>query len=311
MDPQPYPLDPTGTAIRLEWPHLPPGVRRAVEERCGAPVLAAHSRDSGFTSGVATVLLCADGTQHFLKAASAKAQRAFAHVYALEATRLALLPPGLPVPCLSWSATVEDWVVVLTSYVEGDTPRRPWHGSDLQVCLDALDDLAETAVPASLELPTFAEEMAAWPQAWTQARVPNHPERRDEAAELAAAFAQHTAGDCLVHTDPQADNWLLDGEGGATLCDWKWPVRGAAWVDSVLLLASAHGDGVDVDTVMAGHPRLRDVPAEAVDSLLALAAGYFLRAGCESVPPNSPHVRDHQYWTGTVCWLWLAERRRW
>ena len=311
MDPQAYPLDPTGTAIRLEWPHLPPGVRKAVEDQCGAPVLTAESRDAGFTSGIATVLTCADGSQHFLKAASAKAQRAFAQVYAQEAARLARLPSGLPAPTLAWSATVENWVVVLTSHVEGDTPRRPWRAGDLAACLDTLEEVAAAPVPALLDLPTFADEMAAWPRAWADVRVPSHPERRDEAAALAAAFAQHTAGDSLVHTDPQADNWLLDGDGGAILCDWKWPARGAAWVDSFLLLASARGDGVDVEAVIADRPTLRDVPSEAVDSLLALAAGYFLRAGCGSVPPNSPHVRDHQYWTGTVCWLWLAERRRW
>ena len=311
MSVHPYPLDPTSTALRLEWPHLPPRVRDAVEARCGAPVLEAESRDAGFTNGVASVLTCADGSRHFLKAASTKAQRAIAVAYAEEAARLATLPAGTPAPGLTWTGTVEDWVVVLSHHVDGETPARPWRVEDVEACLDALERVTATSVSASLDLATFADEMAAWPQAWADVPVPSHPEHRAEAADLAAGFAAHTAGDALVHTDAQADNWLLGTDGGAVLCDWKWPVRGAAWLDAYLLLASAYGDGVDVNAVIADRPALRDVPDEAVDSLLALAAGYFLRAGCGSVPPNSPHVRDHQYWTGTVCWLWLAARRRW
>ena len=52
---------------------------------------AASSQTSGFTPGFASVLECGDGSRHFVKAASAKAQRMFADAYRaeLETNRLA------------------------------------------------------------------------------------------------------------------------------------------------------------------------------------------------------------------------------
>ena len=76
------------TAQRLTWPHLPPAVRALVEEHCGSPVVDAVSQGGGFTPGFASVLTCADGTRHFVKAASAKAQRMFAESYREEARKL-------------------------------------------------------------------------------------------------------------------------------------------------------------------------------------------------------------------------------
>lgn len=308
---QGYPLSPAATARRLEWSHLPPTVRDDVAARCGAPVLGAESRTGGFTPGVAAVLTCADGSQHFVKAASTRAQRAIAGAYAEEARRWTLLPEELPVARLRWSGTVDDWVVLLADPVDGEPPARPWEIADLEACLDALAVVAATPVSTDVASSTFADEMAGWPDAWEGLRVPTCPERHQEAAALAAGFAAHTDGDALVHTDPGGDNWLVGPGTPPVLTDWKWPVRGAAWIDSYLLLASAYGDGVDVAPLIASRPLLADVPSEAVDSLLALVAGYFLRAGCGPVPPSSPYVRDHQSWTGTVCWLWLAERRGW
>ena len=95
------------------------------------------------------------------------------------------------------------------------------------------------------------------------------------------------------------------------LCDWNWPVVGAAWLDTVFLLIGPRGDGLDVDAVLAGLPLTRDVPAESVDIVLALIAAYFLQSADAPVPPTSPYIRDAQRWQGEVCWHWLAERRGW
>jgi len=73
------------TAQRLTWPHLPPGVRAYIEHRCGSPVVDAASQGGGFTPGFASVLTCADGSRHFVKAASTKAQKLFAGSYREEA----------------------------------------------------------------------------------------------------------------------------------------------------------------------------------------------------------------------------------
>jgi hypothetical protein len=169
-----------------------------------------------------------------------------------------------------------------------------------------------TPAPADLDLPPAAEEFAAFPAYWDHLRAtrPALP-HLEEAAALAASFAEVTAGSTLVHTDVRDDNLLLTTDGQVLLCDWNWPMVGAAWLDSLLLLIGPRGDGLDVEAVMAGHPLLSAVPPEHVDVVLALVVGYFLKSADEPVPPTSPFLRDGQRWQGEVCWEWLCERRGW
>ena len=77
------------------------------------------------------------------------------------------------------------------------------------------------------------------------------------------------------------------------------------------MLIGPRGDGLDVESVIAARPLLRDVPAEHIDTVLALLVGYFFRQRDEPVPPTSPYLREHQSWQGEVCWAWLCERRGW
>lgn len=302
------------TARRLEWAHLPPHVRALVERECGAPVAEAISQGGGFTPGFASVLVGEDGRRHFVKAASAKAQRAVAHSYREEARRLAALPVEAPAPRLLWQHDRDDWVVLGIEYVDASAPRRPWLLPEVEASARMLELLADalTPAPASLELDPVADELADWPQAWEHVRAtrPDLP-HLDEAARLAAGFAAVTAGDTLVHTDVRDDNLLVTTDGRVLLCDWNWPAVGAAWLDTVLLLVGARGDGLDVDALLARLPLTRDVPPESIDSFLALVAGYFWRQGDERVPPTSPYLRDFQRWQGDVAWAWLAERRGW
>ena len=310
----PSPIPHGRTARRLEWAHLPPGVREAVEQRCGAPVSVATSQTSGFTPGFASVLQCEDGSRHFVKAASTRAQRLFADAYREEARKLAALPAAAPAPRLLWSLDVEDWFVLSTEYVEARAPHRPWRQPELQLCLDTLTAAVPvlTPAPVGLALPREAEEMADWPAYWDRLREPRADlPHLDEAAALAARHAEVMAGETVVHTDVRDDNLLLTTDGRVLLCDWNWPMLGAAWLDCLFLLIGPRGDGLDVEAVIAGHPLLSDVPAEDLDVVLALITGYFLKSAEDPVPPTSPYIRDAQRWQGEVCWAWLAERRGW
>ncbi len=301
------------TARRLDWAHLPPMVRAAVEDECGSPVESATSQDSGFTPGFASVLECVDGSRHFVKAASIKAQRPFADAYREEARKLAALPAAAPAPPLQWSLDVDDWFVISTQYVEARAPQRPWQQGELQLCLDMLVEAVPvlTPPPAELALPHASEEMAGWPAYWDTLRAGPDVPHLDEAAALAARFVQVMAGDTLVHTDVRDDNLLLTSDGRALLCDWNWPMVGAAWLDSLFLLIGPCGDGHDMEALIAGHPLLSVVPTEEIDVVLALVTGYFLKSANDPVPPTSPFLRDAQRWQGEVCWDWLCERRGW
>jgi hypothetical protein len=302
------------TARRLEWPFLPPHVRSMVESHCGSPVVEAVSQGSGFTPGFASVLTCADGSRHFVKAASTKAQRVFAGSYREEARKLSALPPSVPAPRLLWVHDADDWVVLGIEYVDARHPDRPWREGDLRSCLDMLATTAGALTPApdGLGLDDFATEFADWPAHWDHVRAtqPGFP-HLDEASALAARYREVTGGSTLVHTDVRDDNILLCADGRTVVCDWNWPVVGAAWLDTLLLLIGPRGDGLDVDAVLAREPLTRDVPAEHVDIVLALVTGYFFRQADQPVPHTSPHIREHQLWQGEVTWEWLAERRGW
>jgi hypothetical protein len=308
----PSPIPHGRTARRLEWNHLPAAVRRLVEERCGTTVVQAQSQGAGFTPGFASVLTGADGSRHFVKAASTAAQAMFARSYREEARKLGALPESAPAPRLLWVEDA-DWVVLGLEHVEASAPRRPWQPRQLDRCLDALELVADvlTPVPDAMELEPIAAELATWPAFWDDVRGQEELPHADEAAALAAAFAEGIAGHTVVHTDVRDDNLLLTTDGRTLLCDWNWPVAGAAWVDSLILLIGPRGDGVDVERVIAERRLLRDVPSEHVDRLLALVCGYFLRTAAEPVPSTSPYIRQAQRWQGEVCWDWLAERRGW
>ena len=306
------------TARRLEWPHLPAPLRALVERRCGSAVVEAISQGGGFTPGFASVLVCEDGSRHFVKAASVQAQRMFAEAYREEARKLAALPPGAPAAPLLWLFDSDDWVVLGIEYVEARAPRRPWRPADLDACVAMTAQLASTLTPPPDELASdsFVAEFAAWPAYWDKVRadppdLPGIAEHLDEAAALAARFAEVADGATLVHTDIRDDNLLLATDGRVLLCDWNWPVVGAAWLDTVLLMIGPRGDGLDVDAVLATSPLTRDVPGESVDIVIALVTAYFLVSAAQPVPPTSPYVRDAQRWQGEVCWRWLAERRGW
>jgi len=136
------------TARRLEWAHLPPHIRTVIERRTGSPVTTAESQTSGFTPGFASVLTCRDGSRHFVKAASLKAQRPFAESYREEARKLAGLPATTPAPRLLWKHDSDDWVVLGLEYVEARRPHRPWRPADLEAALGLVTDVAEALTPA-------------------------------------------------------------------------------------------------------------------------------------------------------------------
>jgi hypothetical protein len=313
LSPGAYPAPPGATARRLEWPFLPPNLRSYVERRCGSPVVEAVSQTSGFTPGFASVLVCEDGSRHFVKAASVKAQKTFADSYREEGRKLAALPGSVPAPRLLWMLD-DDWVVLGIEHVEARPPRRPWQQSDLDATLDALEAVADhlTPPPTGLHLDSAEDDLLPLVDGWATIRAhrPDLP-HLDEAESLARRIAEVCGGDTLAHTDIRSDNVLIDADGRALICDWNWPVRASDWFDSFAALIGPRGEGVDVDAVMSRRRLLRDVPAESVDIMLALYVGYFLSACEQPVPPTSPHLRDHQRWQGEVCWEWLAERRGW
>ncbi len=295
------------TARRLEWRFLPQHIRAEVEARLGAPVIDAESKTGGFTPGFASVLTCADDSRHFVKAASTIAQRAFADAYREEARKLAMLPDGIPAPPLRWIHDADDWVVLGFEYVEGRAPQRPWVPAELAAASRMAIAIAEQLTPAPEGIDRAVDDLATWPALWERV---DHPRAADCGA-LAAQYADVVDGDTLAHMDIRDDNLLVRPDGSTVLCDWNWPVRGAAWLDSLFLLIGPRGDGLDVEAHIAAHPLLAAVDPEHIDIVIALVLGYFSTAATQPVPPTSPYLRRAQAWQRDVLHGWLAERRGW
>lgn len=302
------------TARRLDWGLLPPVVRRFIEGKLGSKVAVADSQDAGFTPGFASVLTGEDGSRLFVKAASKKAQRPFAESYAEEARKLAALPAELPAPKLLWSHEDDLWVILGFEAVEGHNPRRPWQRVELDACLDTLETVAGLldTPPAGLRVQPIIEDMPGLLTGWDYVRR-THPDwpHLDEAAALAATCLEHPGNDALVHSDARDDNFLITGDGRALLCDWNWPTLGPVWMDLVDVLASAYGDGLDADAILAERALTRDADPDHIDGWLAALCGFMMENRDRPAPNSSPYLRVHARWYSEATWAWLASRRGW
>ncbi|MCW2855080.1 MAG: hypothetical protein JWR52_695 [Marmoricola sp.] len=298
------------TALRLEWKFLPREVRALVEDELGSPVVRAESKTSGFTPGFASVLTGADGSQVFVKAASKVAQAEIAASYTEEIRKLVLLGGAIPSPALQWFSKDEAWVLLGFEAVAARQPRRPWRPAELDRALDLAEQIAAstTDLPATLNLEPLVVDLPDLVTGWHHVD-PSWP-HRTEAAELAASLADVPA-DRFVHADLRDDNILFATDGRTLACDWNWPALGAVWQDTLDLLISAHGDGLDVDPMLGTRDLTRDVQADHIDAWLAGVCGFMLNASQRPVPPTSPHLRTHNRWTAEAAWSWLARRRGW
>ncbi|HET6166850.1 MAG TPA: hypothetical protein VFE07_08480 [Marmoricola sp.] len=298
------------TASRLEWRFLPKEVRALVEDELGSPVVAAESRSSGFTPGFASVLTGENGAQVFVKAANKVAQAGVARDYDQEIRKVIALGDAVPAPRLHWYSREDSWVLLGYEAVACRQPRRPWRPADLTRALDLADEIARPVelVPAELAVVPLVEDLPQLVNGW-EVVDPDWP-HRDESAALAASLVSLPA-DHLVHADLRDDNILLADDGRTLACDWNWPALGTPWQDSIDLLISAHGDGVDTEAVLRDREQLAVVDPDHVDAWLAGVTGFMLAASQRPVPPTSPYLRIHNRWTAEAAWSWLARRRGW
>ena len=309
-----------GTARRPSWGDLPSGIRGHIEAAAGSTVEHSWSAGTGFTPGFASRLDLSDSRRIFVKAASGSDDRRhgwpLSDAYREEARKLRALGPAFGAPPLLWSHELESdgeqWVLLGLQYVDGVPPRRPWRPDQLSLVLDKLAEVAPTLAepPAELTLAPVADEIVAEFRGRMQRAKEIAPadEWLDTVEQLCAESATLLAGDSLVHLDLRDDNVLITGSGEVWFVDWNFPAIGAPWIDVVIILLSARGDGVDIDDILSSHVLTRDVDPHAINSLLALLLSFWAVAKVEPVPAYSPHLRDHQRWYADVTEGWLRER---
>lgn len=334
MTSQPHVVPPPSGGRRLRWHDLPGPQRAAVEERLGGVVVQEHSATTGFSPGLASVLVTAEGTRAFVKAARETDEAESARLHRTEARVTAALDPGLPVPRLLWTHDDGDWVVVAYEAVDGHTPTTPWDPAELTTVLDTVAQLG--AVDAtSLGLPDAATDVGALFTGWENLRDDPDPsladvapwavDRLDELAGLAGRAAAACAGDALVHGDLRADN-LLVTDDGVVVVDWPWAMRGAAFFDLIAFLPSVGMQGVrgrtepltgpadlehrravgaELDALFRSSPSAAGVDDAQVLPVVAGITAYFLDSGRRPPVPSIPRLRAFQRAQGAAGAAWL------
>ena len=101
-----------GTVTRLGWADLPGSLRSAAESALGAGVIADATQSGGFSPGLASRLVLADGRRVFAKAVSAARNPQSLDLYRREISVMRTLPAAAPAPQLQWSYEDGYWVML-------------------------------------------------------------------------------------------------------------------------------------------------------------------------------------------------------
>lgn len=312
--------NPPAEGVRVSWADVPGPVRDAIAEVCGSAVTEARTQPGGFSPGVAARVVCADGTRHFVKAVSAEANPVTPRLHRQEAAVLAALDADiaarqLPIPRLHGTVDDDPWVALVLDDVDGRHPELPWSSGDLGQVLAALDRLAEALTPAPADVPAvgtaLGDAFTGW-RALAQSPPPDGLDRwaqdhLDELAALEETWAEHAAGDTLLHTDVRADNLLLTPDGVVVL-DWPGACRGAAFVDPVFFAPSvAMQGGPAPQELMVGSGAARAADPQDLAATVCAMAGYFTHQSLLPAPPGLPTLRTFQAAQGVVARRWLSE----
>lgn len=297
---------------RPAWATLPATVRDAVEALVGGPVVHAENCPDGFSPGFASRLTRADGRRRFVKAIDAGAWPHEVDAYRTEAKVAAALPATVPAPRLLGVHDDGRWCALAFEDVDGVSPGRPWTPADIRRVVGAVADLARTATPSPVALPTGHPRLGGW------ASLAEDPARvaglRRHAPWAAGALPRLTAlerdgrraaanGDSLVHGDLYPPNILLN-EGRVVFVDWPHARLGAPVVDLVTVLLSVAADGVDPAPYL---PDQRDGGA-AVTAVLAAHTGFLLAGGLSAPPPGLEALTAAKLRLGLGALGWLRGR---
>lgn len=310
-------------STRLPYAALPAGLRAAVDDVIGSPVVSASPRSGGFSPGPAAVVTCADGGRAFVKAVGTPLNPDTPRLMRAEAAVAAALPTWLPVPRLrahvEWADAGEEWVALVFEEVDGAPPPLPWTAETAARAMAGVDDFARRATPCPV--PTArpaAELLAAELSSWRALAerppadlTPSELERLDWLADVPARLAARGGldGDTLVHLDLRADNLLLSPSRGVVLLDWAWACRGAGWLDPVVLALdmAVHG-GLDPEELVAGLPSVAAADPRDITDLVAGLAGLWASAMRSPAPSGIPALRAFQRRFHRAAWDWVVRR---
>jgi aminoglycoside phosphotransferase (APT) family kinase protein len=173
---------------------------------------------------------------------------------------------GWPTPAWhSWGVTGEGRPYVLTEYVEGEAPER-LDDSLLDALLDVVERQRHIAGSSSQDWAAYIwRSVFSDSSRWRAALARHSPDAQaagDSIARLAAPFAGVRLADGdLVHMDFGLQNLLVRNGALVAVVDLEGIGRGAAAIDLVTLLFSAHGNQAATERTLdrlVAHALARD-----------------------------------------------------
>jgi hypothetical protein len=251
-----------------QWGDLPDAARAAVTARCGT-VIKAESTERGIMPGLAVRLYLEDGASLFLKGIPHDSHAA--RLYARERVANLAMADCSPAPLMLWAEEADGWLLLAFQFIEGGRKADLSPGSaDISRVLETITRLSGSShrlPPVAVNL-TMLHEKAAM----LLADMPDGPRWEMYADTLSVLDLSDLDGDAFLHYDLHAGN-LMVTDRAVYVLDWSYACRGAAWIDSVMLLPRLIQAGHTPDqaeVLISALPGWRDAPSASVTGLAAL-----------------------------------------
>ncbi|GAB2982733.1 hypothetical protein GCM10023080_056130 [Streptomyces pseudoechinosporeus] len=301
---------------RMTWAAMPREVTAGIERLLGSPVADAISQPGGFSEGLAARVRLANGRRAFVKATNSLTAPAVADFHRREIAVSGQLPEEAPAPRMLDAYDDGTWVVLAFEEIRGHLPAQPWQREELARVLAAVTDMAEVLTPSPVDEALLGEpRLGGWLAVADDASV------RGKVGELSSWAARHfdelaaleenasLDGSTLLHGDLYPFNIMLTADR-VFVVDWPHAWIGPRHCDAVTLMSSASLSGVDPQPIAEHHPLTRVLDPVQVNEVLALHAGFLLRAAATAGPTADPHLVTMMATLGLASLRWLRQRRR-
>lgn len=261
---------------RLSWYELPDRVRDAVESQCGS-VIGTVGALAGTNSDFVGTLHAAGG-KVFCKAARVSSPGAW---MLDNEVRVNLWLPDAA-PRLLWQVETDGWRVCGFEHIDGRHADLAPGSPDLPLIADSVAKVAcdVTDWPIAIQPIEYRWRLRTWHE--YQASPPDDLDpwvrkNLDRLVAIEAKGSGRLSGATLVHTDPVAANFLVDGDR-VRIVDWGWPARGAPWIDTAFLvvrLLTAGHSPMSAERWAAAVPAWSAAPPKAITAFAAFITGFW------------------------------------
>lgn len=224
------------------------------------------------------------------------------------------LPREVPAPRLLDAYDDGTWVVLAFEEIRGHLPAQPWLRAELDRVLATVTEMAELLTPSPVD-----EAILGKPRLGGWLAMAGDVAVRGKVEELSPWAARHfdelatleesasLDGATLLHGDLYPFNIMLTADR-VFIVDWPHAWIGPRHCDAVTLMSSASLGGVDPQAIAENHPLTRGLDPAQVNEVLALHAGFLLRAAAMAGPAADHNLVAMMTRLGLASLRWLRQR---